>query len=76
MANICKVCTIDQISILSVDEINNGVKHGSVMTDGGAEFYIVKYLPNNHYMRCLGDYSFESEVSINFCPMCGRRLNK
>lgn len=70
--NNCKFCDIPK-----VEEFNetDTYAEGSIYSECVDEFWIKRYRLGNNYIVCAEKYGKEYEVSIDFCPWCGRKLD-
>lgn len=73
----CIYCNTNSQEGLSYGEVHMRILTGAPMVENSDEFRIINYNPYGFYIRCLGKGSGKhSEVPINYCPICGKKLNK
>lgn len=65
----CKACEMTTRG-LTYKQIEYGTLRGDFINDSGG-MYIIRYGGGQHSIVCDND---GTEIDIEFCPMCGRRL--
>lgn len=67
----CKACEMTTRG-LTYKQIEYGALRGDFINDSGG-MYIIRYEGGQHSIVCDDD---GTEIDIEFCPMCGRRLEE
>ena len=67
----CKACEMTT-RWLTYKQIEYGMLRGDFINDSGG-MYIIRYAGGQHSIVCDDD---GAEIDIEFCPMCGRRLEE
>ena len=67
----CKACEMTTRG-LTYKQIEYGTLRGDFINDSGG-MYIIRYGGGQHTIVCDDD---GTEIDIEFCPMCGRRLEE